>query len=92
MFLKTLSIGKKTVDVALRKKSHGSDQSGKQSSVIKTPSHLVALVHNHIKSFPTLESHYSRSKSKKKYLSRELNIKVMFKLLKKSTFQMKNVL
>jgi len=89
-FLKTLNIGKKTVEVALRQKSHGTfvgaDKRGKQCSWNKIPQHLTNLIHQHIRSFPVMESHYSRAKSKKQYLSGDLNIKVMYGLFKQKYF------
>lgn len=37
---------------------------------------------SHIKSFPTVESHYTRKDTNRKYLSPELNIKKMYELYK----------
>lgn len=40
------------------------------------------LVLDHIKSFPTVESHYCRKNSKKLYLSSDLNLSLMYRLYK----------
>ena len=85
-FLKTLDIGKKTVDLALKKQQHGAfpgcDMRGKSSPANKTPDADVNFVHDHIKSFPTVESHYVRKTLKRKYLSGELNITKMYTMYK----------
>ena len=85
-FLTTLDIGKKTVEYALKKQEHGtyqgSDMRGKASSANKIPEECVKIVHEHIKSFPTMESHYTRKKTKRKYLSSDLNITKMYTMYK----------
>ena len=40
------------------------------------------IIENHIKSFPTVPSHYCRKTSQKNYLSGELNISLMYRLYK----------
>jgi len=89
-FLKTLSIGKKTIDYAIQKKYLGTfvgqDRRGSKASANKIPQPVVKQIHDHIKSFPTMESHYSRLTSKKSYLGAGLNIKIMFKLFKEKHY------
>ena len=40
----------------------------------------IKIVHNHIKSFPVMDSHYCRMSTQKKYLSSDLNLQKMYKL------------
>ena len=72
-FLKTLDIGKKTVDYALKKQQNGTfqetDMRGKMLSANKTPEERVNGVCKHIESFPTVETHYTRKGSKRQYLN-----------------------
>lgn len=84
-FLNTLGIGRKTVTTAMKKKSiggvfAGGDKRGKFPSANKTPVTSIQLVHSHIKSFPTMESHYVRKQSRRKYLAQDLNITKMWHL------------
>ena len=83
-FLRTLDIGKKTVDVAMSKKVRGAfcstDKRGKQCSANTIPDEIIDSVKEHIKSFPTMESHYCRKNSKKQYLAQDLNIRKMWML------------
>ncbi|KAJ8942213.1 hypothetical protein NQ314_010113 [Rhamnusium bicolor] len=44
-------------------------------------------IRNHIQRFPCLESHYSRNRSKEKYLGGELNISRMYSLFKGECLQ-----
>lgn len=85
-FLKTLDIGRKTVDYSLQRKTHGTygrkDMRGTSSSANKLDQSLVDSVKRHIESFPKMESHYARKQSTKEYLSLELNIKKMWQLYK----------
>lgn len=50
---------------------------GKQRKVDEA---TTALIKGHIESFPAIESHYTRAKSQRKYLSANLNIQKMFEL------------
>ena len=83
-FLKTLDIGKKTVDCALAKSEHGvfvgTDQRGRNTPGNKTPTVDENFIHRHIKSFPVVESHYTRKYSQRKYLAQDLSIEKMYKL------------
>ena len=82
--LDTLSIGRKTVDVALKKCCNGvysgTDQRGKHVPANKTTNKAVDLVKEHINSFPLVESHYIRKTSKRKYLAPGLSIQKMYDL------------
>lgn len=85
-FLKTLDIGKKTVDIAISKMEHGvfagRDNRGRKTPGNKTPKEDEQFVHAHIQSFPVIDSHYTRKNTKRKYLSPELNITKMYQLYK----------
>jgi len=71
-FLKTLAIGEKTVTIAKMKEfQHGKahrDMRGRHSPGIKKSASIREKIINHIKSFPTMESHYSRKKTSRQYL------------------------
>ncbi|CAG9839154.1 unnamed protein product [Diabrotica balteata] len=84
MFLNTLSISEKVVRGAVIKKlqSPGGliSSPGEPISARKLDEEKKRTVMEHINLFPRVESHYSRSHSKRQYLSPELNIAVMYKL------------
>ena len=46
----------------------------------KTPPEAELEVKRHIESFPTLESHYARKDSQRKYLPGDLNVAKMYQL------------
>ncbi|MEW8546092.1 MAG: OTU domain-containing protein, partial [Candidatus Thiodiazotropha sp.] len=83
-FLKTLDVGKKTVDYALKSKNHGvfagKDKRGSGPTATKISESDVKFVHEHINSFATVDSHYTRKDTKRKYLSQDLNIRRMYTL------------
>ena len=87
-FIYTLNIGKKTVQNAMKKKSHGDfaaqDERGRFPSANKTSSERLAKVRRHIESFPRMESHYVRKTSKRQYLSPDLSIRQMWEYCKES--------
>jgi len=56
------------------------DKRGKHAPGIKKSEEVHKRVHDHIASFPCLESHYSRASSSKKYLEANLNISKMHQL------------
>lgn len=59
----------------------GGDRRGKHyPRVNKVPDNVISTIHEHIKSFPARESHYSRNESLKKYLPAELNITRMYEM------------
>ena len=83
-YLDTLSIGRNTVDVSLKKSTldiySGADKRGKHVPADKTTDKAVDLVKEYINSFPLVESHYIRKTSQKKYLASGLSIQKMFEL------------
>lgn len=83
-FLNTLSISQQTVDTAVRKKKEGGivtpDKRGRHQPVNKISENVRRNIRNHISKFPTYESHYSRERTKKKYLGNHLNISRMYRL------------
>ena len=87
-FINTLNIGKKTVQNAMKKKSHGvfaaQDERGRFPSANKTSSERLAEVRRHIESVPRMESHYVRKTSKRQYLSPDLSIRQMWEYYKES--------
>jgi hypothetical protein len=50
----------------------------------RIPGSTIEVIKNHIKSFPSQESHYSRHSSKKQCLSQDLSVKKMFVLFKEA--------
>lgn len=84
MFLNTHSIGEKYVKITVAKKNDNGltepDKRGSHSN--KTKDTVIQSVKDHISSLPSYESHYSREKSKRRYLGPELNITLMYKLYK----------
>lgn len=72
-FMRTLDIGRKTIDYTTSKRRHGAyegtDMRGKTASVNKLSNEASDFVHKHIQSFPKMESHYSRKKDKERIFS-----------------------
>jgi hypothetical protein len=70
--MKTIDIGRKTIDYTVKRKQHGAfrdtDMRGKQPSKNKIEKETIEVVHRHIRSFPKMESHYSRKKREKTIL------------------------
>jgi hypothetical protein len=83
-FIKTLCIGRKTVETALRKNANKStplmDRRGKHQPHNRTPDTEKDSVRQHIEFFPTVESHYTRKDTDRKYLSSNLSIRKMHDL------------
>lgn len=75
------------MQVLVEKKKMGqiayTDQRGKGTKVKKFLPELRQQVRDHIQSFPREENYYSRNKSKKEFLSPDLNINCMFLAYKK---------
>ncbi|KAJ8932840.1 hypothetical protein NQ314_014399 [Rhamnusium bicolor] len=84
MFLNTIGVTDKFVRVSLNKIRDSGvvqpDNSGRHIPKNKLPETVRMSVISHISSFPVYESHYSRARSKRKYLGPELNISLMYKL------------
>ncbi|KAK3931959.1 Anoctamin-5 [Frankliniella fusca] len=79
MFLNTFDISKSVVQTALTKNSP--DKRGKYSKAKKRLApELIANVKDHIKMFPTKESHYCRAESRRQYLDENLTISKMHRL------------
>ena len=86
-FLNTFSIGHARLQGLQAKIKNGEtaprDMRGKHLSRPHAKLHAVmGLVKEHIASFPTQESHYSRNKTNKKYLSPDLSISKMYRHFK----------
>ena len=81
-FLKTLDVGERYVDHALKNKTEGvfgsSDRRGKHVPHNKTSEKSINFVKQHIESFPTVDAHYTRKDTRRKFLGQDLNIKKMY--------------
>lgn len=86
-FLKTLNIGKKTIECTLKRKSHGGfdgiDMRGRHRPANKTNNKVKENIRNHIESFPAVDSHYTRKSTSRKFLSQDLSIIKMYELYQK---------
>lgn len=86
IFLKTLSISHGPVDKAFEGYNEETgihihtDTRGKNESVNKKSPEIINSIKNHIENFPTVESHYCRSNTKRKYLDPTLSISKMHEL------------
>lgn len=58
----------------------GKDNRGNKEPANKTASEDVSNVRQHIESFPTMESHYCRSSTRREYLDSTLSISKMYAL------------
>ena len=82
MFLNTLAISDRVMRTTIEnsKKGHKElDKRGRNPSRCYPPE-VIEEVKNHIKRFPVIESHYVREKSKRQFLSSNLNFHTMFEL------------
>jgi len=83
-FLATLCIGEKTVKVAKGKDDGfghaASDGRGRGPPSTKKGEVACDRIKVHILSFPTMESHYTRANTTRKYLEASLNLKQMYRL------------
>ncbi|CAH0397337.1 unnamed protein product [Chilo suppressalis] len=86
MFLNTLCIGDKFLKLSLVKQLDcglvAPDQRGKHIPSNKSPAVVIQSVIDHINMYPNYESHYSREKSKRKFLGPNLNVPTMYKQYK----------
>ncbi|KAJ8043559.1 hypothetical protein HOLleu_10703 [Holothuria leucospilota] len=81
-FMSTLDISESVIRHALKHKgSSGTftslDQRGKHSPANKTPALQIEGVRMHIRSIPSMESHYTRKDTQRKYLDSGLSIRKM---------------
>lgn len=86
-FLKTLCISNGPVNQALKNRNEfghfvGKDKRGSQEPVNKTSPEVEQRIIQHINSFPRLESHYCRKKSRRQYLDSNLTLAKMYELYK----------
>lgn len=58
------------------------DKRGRKPGMYKTSEDDRQFVREHIKSFPTVDSHYCRKNTSRKYLEKDLSIKKMYDLYK----------
>jgi hypothetical protein len=95
-FCKTLAISKKSVNYAIKHKNELGQfcepnlKKGLRPSN-KTSDLRTNFVHEHISSFPLVESHYCRANSSAQYLSPELSIAEMYRLYKGHFCSEKNI-
>ena len=87
-FMNTLCIGHTPIDTARKQCGAsgtfvGENHCGKNDSN-KTNDENAAAVQSHIESFPKIESHYTRSDTKRQYPNQTLNISKMYRLYKES--------
>ncbi|KAK3085282.1 hypothetical protein FSP39_001017 [Pinctada imbricata] len=90
-FLKTLDIGEKTVEYALKSNSHktfsSQDKRGRHVPHNLTPEPSMEHVRRHIESFPVMDPHYTRKDTRRKFLGSDLNISKMYRLYKDECVQ-----
>lgn len=85
-FLNTLAVSQTFVSTALSKKGSGGlvdvDKRGRKVPPNKISPEVKDSIRNHILKFPSIESHYSRERSSKRYLDSNLNISRMYNMYK----------
>lgn len=81
-FLDTLGISYKKIQIVLNKKTSSGtvlkDKRGHHTPNNKASPLEIERIKSHIQSYPQYESHYSRTKTSKKYLHPDLNISKMY--------------
>lgn len=79
-----MGIGEKTVSYTLTQKDgiSSEDKRGRKPGMYKISEDDRQFVREHIKSFPTVDSHYCRKNTYRKYLEKDLSIKKMYDLYK----------
>ena len=89
MFLKTLDISERLVLYTLRKGQRENnctfspdDQRGRHAAHNKSSDGLLDSVRKHIEQFPTVDPHYTRADTNRKFLGSDLNIHKMYQLYK----------
>ncbi|XP_050316174.1 uncharacterized protein LOC126750569 [Anthonomus grandis grandis] len=86
-YLSTLDISNKLIFTATKKKDASGilmpDMRGKHKNCGKKVTDAIkGEIRNHIKSFPTMPSHYCRAQTNKSYIDGSLNIASMYRLYK----------
>ncbi|XP_054742561.1 uncharacterized protein LOC129247455 [Anastrepha obliqua] len=83
-FLNTLHVSDCAISVLAKKKNQREfvDMRGKHGMQRKVDEEIANLIKEHIESFPAVESHYTRAKSQRLYLSSDLTITKMYNLFK----------
>lgn len=94
-FLTTLDISRQRIYYFFKinfNSETGVAQSPTKGKHIKNQTHpsVIRSVTDHIKSFPTVESHYCRENTNKNYLDQSLSITLMHQLYLKSNFVVQN--
>ena len=80
-FMCTLDVGESTVRYAAKKRTIGtSDRRGKHTPKNKIAEDDRNIIRAHIRSFPTVDSHYCRKTTSRKYLESGLSIRKMYSL------------
>jgi hypothetical protein len=81
MFMKTMQIDSARIHRALckAKSSKLCDLRGKHVPHNKTLPTAIDIIHDHIKNFPTIVSHYTRKDTNKLYLDTNLNLSLMYR-------------
>lgn len=87
MFMNTLGISERQIKTVVAKHRNdgsleGEKRGGRQGVWVDHDAQRRLSVRNHIKRFPSMESHYCRSKSAQQYLSSDLNLDKMYQLYK----------
>ena len=89
--MNTLSVSHKTISGALKKRKSGTysqeDQRGRHTPHNKTSDDRTNFVKQHIESFPTMESHYTRKDTHRRYLESSLNIRKKYNWYKEKCAQ-----
>ena len=86
-FLKTIDISHGPLITALKGRGEagpfmGEDRRGRHTPANKASGGVIQRVKTHIESFPQIESHYTRSGSRRCYLDQKLSINKMYRLYK----------
>lgn len=82
-FRNTLSISQTFITTALKKlpgRILATDERGRHGNHSKIPEFVRQAVRDHIMQFPVEDSHYSRERTKRKYLGNHLNLSKIYNL------------
>lgn len=84
MFKSTFAISKYFISTVLKKSDNngftGEESRGKHGKRKKTDDTLINSVIQHINSFPCIESHYCRTRTKREYLEGGLNLSMIYRM------------